>query len=114
MDDCIFCRIIRGDVPSSKVYEDDLVLAFDDIKPAAPVHVVVISKQHIPTLMDVKESQIDYLHAMMAAVPKIAQLKGIDERGFRVMLNCNQAGGQVVFHLHLHVLGGKKLGCNQD
>jgi histidine triad (HIT) family protein len=114
MGDCIFCRIIRGELPSSKVYEDELVLAFDDIKPAAPVHVVVISKEHIPTLMDVKESKIEYLHAMMAAAVKIAQLKGIDERGFRVMLNCNPEGGQVVFHLHLHVLGGKKLGCNQD
>ena len=112
MDDCIFCRIIRDELPSRKVYEDDLVLAFDDIKPAAPVHVVVISKQHIPTLMDVKDSNIEYLHSMMAAAAKIAQLKGIDKRGFRVMLNCNPEGGQVVFHLHLHVLGGKKLGCN--
>jgi histidine triad (HIT) family protein len=112
MDDCIFCLIIRGEIPSSKVYEDDMVLAFDDIRPAAPVHVVVIPKQHIPTLMDVEDSQIGYLHAMMAAVPKIARLKGIDERGFRIMLNCNPEGGQVVFHLHLHVLGGKKLGCN--
>jgi histidine triad (HIT) family protein len=112
MDDCIFCKIVRGELPSSKVYEDDLVLAFDDIKPAAPVHVVVISKEHIPTLMDVKDSQIEYLHAMMAAAPKIARLKGIAERGFRVMLNCNIEGGQVIFHLHLHVLGGKKLGCN--
>jgi histidine triad (HIT) family protein len=112
MDDCIFCKIIRGEIPSSKVYEDDLVLAFDDIRPAAPVHVVVIPKQHIATLMDVKDSNIEYMHAIMAAAPKIAKLKGIDERGFRVMLNCNLEGGQVVFHLHLHVLGGKKLGCN--
>jgi histidine triad (HIT) family protein len=112
MDDCIFCRIIRGELPCSKVYEDDLVLAFDDIKPAAPVHVVVIPKQHIPTFMDVEDSQNKYVHAMMAAASRIAKLKGIDERGFRVMLNCNLEGGQVVFHLHLHVLGGKKLGCN--
>ena len=114
MDDCIFCLIIRGEIPSSKVYEDDMVLAFDDIRPAAPVHVIVIPKLHIPTLMDVQDGQIEYLHAMMAAVPKIARLKSIDERGFRVMLNCNQEGGQVVFHLHLHILGGKKLGCNPD
>lgn len=114
MDDCMFCMIIKGEIPSSKVYEDDMVLAFDDIRPAAPVHVVVIPKQHIPTLMDVKDSQIECLHAMMAAVPKIARLKGIDERGFKIMLNCNQEGGQVVFHLHLHILGGKKLGCNPD
>jgi histidine triad (HIT) family protein len=112
MDDCIFCKIVKGELPSSKVYEDDLVLAFDDIKPAAPVHVVVISKEHIPTLMDVKDSTKEYVNAMMAAAPKIARIKGIAERGFRVMLNCNLEGGQVVFHLHLHVLGGKKLGCN--
>ena len=114
MDDCIFCRIIRGELPSSKVYEDDRVLAFYDIRPRAPVHVVVIPKLHIPTLMDVQENQIEYLHAMMAAAPKIARLKGIDGRGFRIMLNCNREGGQVVFHLHLHVLGGKKLGCNPN
>jgi histidine triad (HIT) family protein len=112
MDDCIFCKIVKGELPCSKVYEDDLVLAFDDIKPAAPVHVVVISKEHIPTLMDVKDSTKEYVNAMMAAAPKIARIKGIAERGFRVMLNCNLEGGQVVFHLHLHVLGGKKLGCN--
>ena len=111
MDDCIFCKIIRGEIPSSKVYEDDTVLAFDDIKPVAPVHVVVIPKKHIPTLMDVEPNNIEYLHAMMAAVPRIAKLKGVDERGFRVMLNCREEGGQVIFHLHLHVLGGKILNC---
>jgi histidine triad (HIT) family protein len=115
MDDCIFCKIIRGEIPSSKVYEDERVLAFDDINPAAPVHVVVIPKQHIPTLMDVQDdSRTEYLHAMMAAVPAIARLKGIAERGFRVMLNCNREGGQVIFHLHLHVLGGKTLSRNPD
>jgi len=111
MDDCIFCKIIKGEIPSSKVYEDDKVLAFDDIRPVAPVHVVVIPKKHIPTLMDVDANQAEHLHAMMAAVPKIARLKGVDERGFRVMLNCKEEGGQVIFHLHLHVLGGKKLDC---
>lgn len=111
MDDCIFCKIVKGEIPSSKVYEDDKVLAFDDIKPVAPVHVVVIPKKHIPTLMDVGANNLECLHAMMAAVPRIAKLKGIDERGFRVMLNCKEEGGQVIFHLHLHVLGGKKLDC---
>lgn len=110
MEDCIFCRIIRGEIPSTRVYEDDLVLAFDDINPAAPVHVVIIPKDHIPTLMDVTSEKEKYLHAMMAAVPKIAVLKGVDKRGFRTIINCNTEGGQVVFHLHMHLLGGKKLG----
>ena len=110
MDDCIFCRIIRGELPSSKVYEDDKVLAFDDIRPVAPVHVVVIPKQHIPTMMEVQAGQQEYLNAVVEAAPKIAKLKGIDQRGFRAIINCNAEGGQVVFHFHMHILGGKKLG----
>ncbi len=110
MDECIFCRIARGEIPSSRVYEDEKVLAFDDINPVAPVHVVVIPKYHIPTLMDVDPDKREYVNALLAAVPEIARRKGIDRRGFRVVLNCNKEGGQVVFHLHLHVLGGKRLG----
>ncbi len=111
MDDCIFCRIIKGDLPASKVYEDEMVLAFDDVRPVAPVHVVAVPKKHIPTLMDIQAGEKDYLNALLAAVPEIARIKGIDKRGFRVVINCNTEGGQVVFHLHLHVLGGKKLGA---
>ena len=107
MDDCIFCRIIKGEVPCSKVYEDDKVLAFHDINPVAPVHVIVIPKGHIPTLMDVEAGQLDCLPAMLAAVQRIAKLKGIDQRGFRTIINCNKDGGQVIFHLHMHLLGGK-------
>ncbi len=110
MDECLFCRIAKGEIPSSKVYEDEKVLAFDDVHPAAPVHVVVIPKFHIPKLMDVDRDNREHLNAMLAAVPEIARLKGVDRRGFRVVLNCNREGGQVVFHLHLHVLGGKQLG----
>ncbi|HLA28595.1 MAG TPA: histidine triad nucleotide-binding protein [Syntrophales bacterium] len=109
MDDCIFCRIIKGEVPCNKVYEDDKVLAFHDINPAAPVHVIVIPKRHIPTLMDVEAGQFEYLISMLAAVPRIAKLKGIDQRGFKTIINCNKDGGQVIFHLHMHILGGKKL-----
>ena len=109
MDDCIFCRIIKGEVPCNKVYEDDKVLAFHDINPAAPVHVIVIPKQHIPTLMDVETGQFECLTAMLAAVQRIAKLKGIDQRGFKTIINCNKDGGQVIFHLHMHILGGKKL-----
>ncbi len=111
MDDCVFCRILKGELPASKVYEDDRVLAFDDVRPVAPVHVVAIPKKHIPTLMDIKTGEEDYLNALLAAVPEIARRKGIDQKGFRVVINCNTEGGQVVFHLHLHVLGGKTLGA---
>ncbi len=91
------------------MYEDDKVLAFHDINPAAPVHVIVIPKRHIPTLMDVTAEEAAYLNAMMAAVPKIAKLMDVDQRGFRTIINCNKDGGQIIFHLHLHLLGGKKL-----
>ena len=110
MEDCVFCKIVKGEIPSSKVYEDEEVLAFDDVRPAAPVHVVVIPKQHIPTLMDVGAKQLSSLHAVMASLPEIAKIKGIDQKGFKIVINCKEEGGQVVFHLHAHVLGGKKLG----
>jgi histidine triad (HIT) family protein len=109
MGDCIFCGIIKGDIPSSKVYEDDKVLAFHDISPAAPVHVIVVPKRHIPTLMDVAAADMEDLNAMMTAAQQIARIKGIEQRGFRTVINCNKDGGQIVFHLHMHVLGGKKL-----
>jgi histidine triad (HIT) family protein len=109
MEDCIFCRIVKGDIPSSKVYEDDKVLAFHDISPAAPVHVIVVPKRHIPTLMDVTAADMGELNAMMVAAQEIARIKGIEQRGFRTVINCNKEGGQIIFHLHMHVLGGKKL-----
>jgi histidine triad (HIT) family protein len=109
MEDCIFCKIVNGTIPSSKVYEDDEVVAFDDIHPMAPVHVIVIPKKHIPTLLDVHAENISAANYMFAAARKVAQIKGIDKRGFRAVINCNEEGGQVVFHLHMHILGGKKL-----
>jgi histidine triad (HIT) family protein len=109
MSDCIFCKIVRGQIPCSKVYEDDKVLAFDDINPMAPTHVVIIPKNHIPTLMDVDAGKMDIVSSLTAAAQKVAKIKGVDARGFRTVINCNAEGGQVVFHLHMHVLGGRKL-----
>ena len=109
MDDCIFCKIVSGQIPSSKIYETDQVLAFDDIHPMAPVHVIVIPKKHIPTLLDVTAENMNAVNAMVAAAREVARIKGIDKRGFRTVINCNEEGGQVIFHLHMHVLGGKKL-----
>ena len=108
--DCVFCRIVKGEIPSVKVYEDDMVLAFDDISPAAPVHVVIIPKRHIPTLVDVRLEEWPHVNAMVAAAPHVARLKGVDQRGFRTVINCQQEGGQVVFHLHMHLLGGRIMG----
>lgn len=109
MEDCLFCKIVNGTIPSSKVYEDAEVVAFDDIHPMAPVHVIVIPKKHIPTLLDVTAENMNAVNAMVASALEVARIKGIDKRGFRTVINCNEEGGQVIFHLHMHVLGGKKL-----
>ncbi|MGB5219291.1 MAG: histidine triad nucleotide-binding protein [Smithella sp.] len=109
MSDCIFCKIARGEIPCTKVYEDEKVLAFDDIHPMAPVHVVMIPKNHISTLMDVDTGNDSMMNHLMAAAQKVAKIKKIDASGFRTAINCNAEGGQVVFHLHVHVLGGRKL-----
>jgi histidine triad (HIT) family protein len=109
MEGCIFCKIVNGEIPSSKVYENDKVLAFNDIHPAAPVHVVIVPKKHIPTLLDLKEDREGISEALLHAANEVAEIKDIAEKGFRVAINCNKEGGQVIFHLHLHVLGGLKL-----
>ncbi len=109
MDDCIFCKIVKGEIPCHKVYEDKHVLAFDDIHPMAPVHVVIIPKEHIPTLMDVESDGMEILTSLYMAAQIVAEIKDVDRRGFRTVINCNEEGGQVIFHLHMHLLGGKKL-----
>jgi histidine triad (HIT) family protein len=109
MSECIFCRIVKGEIPCSKVYEDDDVLAFDDIRPMAPVHVVIIPKRHISTLLDIDTRNAGIAGNLIFAAQKVAKFKGIDEKGFRTVINCNAEGGQVVFHLHMHLLGGRKL-----
>lgn len=109
MENCIFCKIAKGEIPSSKVYENDQVLAFEDIHPMAPVHVVVIPKAHIPTLMDLAGERMKDVDALVRGVQEVARIKQIDQTGFRTVINCGEEGGQVVPHLHLHVLGGQKL-----
>ena len=109
MEDCIFCKIANGTIPSKKVYEDAEAVAFDDIHPMAPVHVIIIPKKHIPTMLDVTKADMNSIGSMFIAAQEVARIKGINERGFRVVINCNKEGGQLIFHLHMHVLGGKKL-----
>ncbi|MBU1964535.1 MAG: histidine triad nucleotide-binding protein [Proteobacteria bacterium] len=111
MEECIFCKIAAGTIPCRKVYEDERVLAFEDIQPMAPTHIILIPKRHIATLMDADEEGMADLQAMMAAARAVARLKEVDARGFRLVINCNEEGGQVVFHLHMHLLGGQKLRC---
>jgi histidine triad (HIT) family protein len=106
MDDCIFCKIVAGSIPCAKVYEDEWVLAFDDIHPVAPAHVVIVPKEHVPTLLDVKDEKAKMLPHLIHAVQEVARLKGIDQRGFKTVINTNKEGGQVIFHLHVHVVGG--------
>lgn len=107
MSDCIFCKIAAHEIPSTVVYEDDLVIAFDDLNPQAPVHTLVIPKAHYDNITDGVPAET--LAAMMHAVSEVARVKGLDE-GFRVISNKGAAAGQTVMHVHLHVLGGKPLG----
>lgn len=109
-EDCIFCKIIAKEIPSAIVYEDEDILAFKDINPAAPVHILIIPKKHIPTITDITEDDIALIGRIHLAAGKIAREQGIFDQGFRLVNNCRSHGGQVVFHLHFHLLGGKNLG----
>ena len=107
MPDCLFCKIIAGDIPSDKVYEDDDVYAFKDIHPKAPTHVLVIPKQHVATLSDCDDAAL--IGTLMDRVRKVADEVLQLAAGYRVVINVREGGGQEVFHLHAHILGGKKL-----
>ena len=106
----IFSKIIAKEIPADIVYEDDLVLAFKDIAPQAPVHILIIPKKEIPTANDVTEADEITLGRMFIVAAKIAKEQNIAESGYRLMINCNKDGGQEVYHLHMHILGGRKLG----
>ena len=110
MDDCLFCKIIKKEIPSKVVYEDDTVLAFRDINPVAPVHILVIPKKHIGSLAELTNEDEAIVGKIYTIINKIAKQEGIAEKGFRVIVNCGEDGGQEVKHLHFHLLGGKKLG----
>ncbi len=111
MEDCVFCKIIKGEIPSEKVYEDDKVIAFKDIQPAAPIHVLVIPKKHIEKLIDVTEEDSHLISHIYQVINKIAKDMKIEDDGFRVIVNCGKDAGQEVMHLHFHLLAGKKLGA---
>ena len=110
MDDCIFCKIIKGEIPSKKVYEDEEFLAFHDINPAAPIHILVIPKKHISMLTELKEDDEYLMGKMFTIINKIAKQEGFEREGYRVIVNCGKDSGQEVMHIHFHILGGTKLG----
>lgn len=106
--DCLFCKIVAGDIPAKKIYEDDRVVAFHDISPQAPVHFLVIPKKHIRTMHDIQEDDRELVGHIMYTAQRLATELGCEE-GFRVVMNCNEHGGQTVYHIHLHVLGQRHL-----
>lgn len=108
MKDCLFCRIVAGQAPAEVIYQDKLVMAFKDIKPAAPVHILIIPRKHISSLAEAQEEDKDLLGHILLVANKLAQQLGL-EGGFRLINNCGADGGQVIFHLHFHLIGGRKL-----
>lgn len=110
MMDCIFCKIANKEIPAKFVYEDEMVMAFHDISPEAPVHILVIPKKHIASLLEVRneDSQL-MVNIMTNVIPRIAKDQGIDEKGFRLVANTKEDGGQTVDHLHFHILGGRSM-----
>lgn len=107
MDDCVFCEIRDGNIPATKVYEDEEFLAFRDINPQAPTHLLLIPREHIATFNDVKEEHRDMLGKMLLVAHKLVHDAHIDQEGYRLVVNCNRNAGQDIFHLHVHVLGGR-------
>lgn len=110
MEDCIFCKIIRKEIPSTIVYEDEEILAFRDIHPVAPVHILVIPKKHISSIMQIEGEDQKVIGKIYTVIQQVAKQEEIAEDGFRVIVNCGENGGQEVPHLHFHLIGGKKLG----
>ncbi len=108
--DCLFCKIINKEIPAEVVYEDDKVLAFKDINPQAPFHCLIIPRKHIATLNDIADDECELVGHMIQTAGTIAKEQGFDQDGYRTVFNCNTHGGQTVYHIHLHLLGGKPMG----
>lgn len=108
-DDCLFCKILAGDIPADIIFESDNVIAFRDINPQAPTHALIIPRRHVATINDLDDGDESLVGDLFLAAKKIAADEGIADAGYRVAMNCNEAAGQTVFHLHLHLLGGRRL-----
>ncbi|HUF46554.1 MAG TPA: histidine triad nucleotide-binding protein [Vicinamibacterales bacterium] len=109
MSTCLFCRIVSGELPASTVFEDDRIVAFDDLHPQAPTHVLVVPKRHIATVTDLGPDDDGLVGALVRTAAAIAAERGIADAGFRTVFNCNAGAGQTVFHIHLHLLGGRTM-----
>ena len=109
MNECLFCNMVSGAIPCDKVYENEYVLAFRDIDPKAPTHILIIPKKHITTLNEINENDQDLLGELLLTAKKIAKDEEIDTSGYRTVINCNSDGGQTVFHIHMHLLGGRPM-----
>jgi len=107
--DCIFCQIASGKIPSDIIYQDEEVIAFRDIKPQAPVHLIIIPRKHIPSLDQLKEDELPLIAHMIEVANQLAKGEGIADKGYRLAINSGEEGGQLVPHLHLHLLGGRRL-----
>lgn len=110
MSDCLFCKIIAGQIPAQVVYQDEHVIAFRDINPTAPTHVLVIPRQHIASVNEASKENAELLGRLFVTAKEVAKLEGLTEKGYRLVVNCGEDAGQTVFHLHLHVIGGRSLG----
>lgn len=110
MEECIFCKIVKGEIPSEKVYENDEILAFKDVQPAAPIHVLIIPKKHIENLMGISKEDSELMGKIVEVMQKVAKKLDIDEKGFRIISNCGPDSGQEVMHLHFHLLAGRTMG----
>jgi len=106
---CIFCKIVAGEIPSDRVYQDEEIIAFRDINPLAPVHLIIIPRRHVPSLDQMKESDAALVGRMVTVANKLAKDEGVSQKGYRLALNCGKEGGQLVPHLHMHLLGGRQL-----
>lgn len=109
LTDCLFCKFVSGELKTNIIYEDDLVIAFDDIDPKAPIHKLIIPKRHISRLSDLTPEDEQLIGHMTLVAKKLAKDSGVEESGYRVLMNCNEDGGQAVFHIHMHLLGGRSL-----
>jgi len=107
--DCIFCQIIAGKIPGEILYQDEEVIAFRDIHPMAPTHLLIIPKKHIPSLTHLSETDLPVIGSMVEVANRLAEEEGISETGYRLVVNCGEEGGQLVHHLHMHLLGGRRL-----
>ncbi|MEX2123092.1 MAG: histidine triad nucleotide-binding protein [Woeseia sp.] len=106
-EDCLFCKIAAGKIGADIVYENDEVLAFRDINPQAPTHILIIPRNHVATINDLSDDEVDDVGRLFLAAQNIAKEEGVDESGYRVVMNCGEGAGQSVFHIHLHLLGGR-------